>query len=310
MEVLLILLIISSLSVLGFSIWQVRQHRTKLERLKGSINAAESLLEINRVKNIRLEVALESKKEIIKQLDSEIEEHRNQLENTIEQSASLVQTMLEKEQTRAEEAFSAFMSTLEEAYNATEAEHDEKVAALQAEFQKWKSAQDAIIQARLREQELNEKENFYKISLTEDDLQDIETLENIKPHIKKPEILSKLIWTTYYQKGIGNLCSNVLGDKTVCGIYKLTDTTTDLIYIGQSVNVAQRWKDHVKSALGAAPTASSNRLYAQMQKSGVHNFTFELIEEVPSVDLNEKEKYYINFYQSNVYGLNGTKGNK
>ncbi len=39
-------------------------------------------------------------------------------------------------------------------------------------------------------------------------------------------------------------------------------------------------------------------------------FSFELIEECPASQLNEKEKYWINMYQSDTAGLNLTKGNK
>jgi hypothetical protein len=45
-----------------------------------------------------------------------------------------------------------------------------------------------------------------------------------------------------------------------------------------------------------------------MEKEGVWNFTFELLEEVPKDQLNEREKYYIDFYDSKKYGLNIRSG--
>lgn len=45
-----------------------------------------------------------------------------------------------------------------------------------------------------------------------------------------------------------------------------------------------------------------------MQKDGIWNFSFEVLEECPKEQLNEKEKLWIDLYQSNVYGLNSTKG--
>lgn len=41
-----------------------------------------------------------------------------------------------------------------------------------------------------------------------------------------------------------------------------------------------------------------------MEKNGAWNFTFEIIEEVPKENLTEREKWYINFYESDKYGLN------
>ena len=47
-----------------------------------------------------------------------------------------------------------------------------------------------------------------------------------------------------------------------------------------------------------------------MQNTGVWNFTFELLEECPRDKLNEKERFWIEMYQSNKVGMNLTKGNK
>lgn len=33
----------------------------------------------------------------------------------------------------------------------------------------------------------------------------------------------------------------------ICGIYKITNKETQQVYIGQSTDIAQRWKDHLKS---------------------------------------------------------------
>jgi hypothetical protein len=73
--------------------------------------------------------------------------------------------------------------------------------------------------------------------------------------------------------------------------------------------VSKRWKDHCKCGLGIdAP--STNALYNAMQKDGVWNFSFELLETCPREQLNEKEAFWISMYQSNKFGYNSTKGNK
>ena len=53
----------------------------------------------------------------------------------------------------------------------------------------------------------------------------------------------------------------------------------------------------------------TNLLYSAMSKEGPENFTFEILEEVPRQQLNEREKYYIGFYQTVKFGLNVLKGN-
>ena len=105
------------------------------------------------------------------------------------------------------------------------------------------------------------------------------------------------------------LCNNVLGTTTICGIYKITNQLTDQCYIGQSVDVATRWKDHAKCGLNI-DTPIGNKLYAAMIQDGLWNFTFELLEKCERQDLDEKERRYIELYEANLYGYNTLKGNK
>lgn len=46
-----------------------------------------------------------------------------------------------------------------------------------------------------------------------------------------------------------------------------------------------------------------------MQEYGLDDFSFELLEECESKDLNAKEKYFIELYNAKTFGYNGTGGN-
>ena len=105
------------------------------------------------------------------------------------------------------------------------------------------------------------------------------------------------------------LCDRVLGKKTICGIYKITNLLTEQCYIGQSVNISDRWKQHCKCGLGIEASAT-NVLYNSMQRDGVWNFSFELLEECSRDLLNKKEAFWIDTYSSNIYGLNTNAGVK
>ena len=81
------------------------------------------------------------------------------------------------------------------------------------------------------------------------------------------------------------------------GIYKITNNVNGLIYIGQSINIKTRWKDHrCKKKWNRQP---GSYLYNAFKKYGLKNFTFEIIEECNTDMLNEKEIYYIKLYKSN-----------
>ena len=118
-----------------------------------------------------------------------------------------------------------------------------------------------------------------------------------------------LIWSTFYQKPMNQVCANVLGAAAAekCGIYKITNQKTDLVYIGQAVDIATRWKNHAKAGLGI-DTPVNTKLYKAMMEDGLESFSFEILEECNRQELNEKEHFYINLYQSDKYGYNSNSG--
>ena len=105
------------------------------------------------------------------------------------------------------------------------------------------------------------------------------------------------------------MADRVLGKTKRCGIYKITESATGRAYIGQSSDIRNRWANHLKTALGVEGGAARTRFHDALGDIGIENFTFEMLEECPKDKLNEREKYYINFYQSNDFGWNSTKGN-
>ena len=123
---------------------------------------------------------------------------------------------------------------------------------------------EAATAARLTEQEENNRWLFYSINLTNEQLNDILELSRFKSRFNDPSLVSKIIWSAFILKATNLLCNQVLGTDKKCGIYKITNRETKEIYIGQSLNVADRWKAHIKCGLGIdAP--STNRLYQKMQ---------------------------------------------
>ena len=180
---------------------------------------------------------------------------------------------------------------------------------IQSDLAQLKSVYQAATAARLRQQEEQDKISFYRIKISEKQINDITNLQDWKKELNDPSIVSKIIWSAFIMKPTTDLCNRVLGSGSVCGIYKITNKQTGDIYIGQSVNVADRWKQHVKCGLGIDASAT-NKLYNNMQKYGVWNFTFEILQKCTRDKLNEKERFWIQMYQSNKVGLNVTKGNK
>ena len=91
----------------------------------------------------------------------------------------------------------------------------------------------------------------------------------------------------------------------ICGIYKIENLINHHKYIGQSVNIISRWREHRTSAQDENQT---NSLYQAIRKYGLENFSFEILEECSRDLLDEREKYWIKFYNSYFDGYNETIG--
>ena len=111
---------------------------------------------------------------------------------------------------------------------------------IEEDLEQLKATRAAIIQANIKEKEIEENSTFYCLTISEIDKADIKMLENIKPQLNKPRVLSMLIWSTFFQKPMTTLCNNIIGTSTVTGIYKITNQVTKECYIGQSVDIRRR----------------------------------------------------------------------
>lgn len=80
------------------------------------------------------------------------------------------------------------------------------------------------------------------------------------------------------------------------GIYAITNTKNNKMYIGQSKDIMSRWEQHLKSI--EFNKNDSIELYKAMKKYGVSNFAFSILEKCPLEELDEKEVFYINKYRS------------
>ena len=171
----------------------------------------------------------------------------------------------------------------------------------------FKAKQDAVNEEILRRRALEEKQDFYRIQLTDAVKDDIEILNEIRPRLSSVEIFNKFIYDNYISRPLKEMVQRVLSGRNPSGIYKVTNTETQEIYIGKSVKVADRWQNHVKAAAGLGGVAES-QFQRALKKYGVDKFTWELIEEVDKDKLTEREKYYINFYNTKQFGYNQREG--
>ena len=92
-------------------------------------------------------------------------------------------------------------------------------------------------------------------------------------------------------------------------IYKITNEINGKVYIGQSVNVNKRFKEHIDASFNPNHEEYNYKLCRSIRKYGKDCFTLDIIDTCfTKSELNEKEIYYIKLYNSTVLGYNIATG--
>lgn len=85
------------------------------------------------------------------------------------------------------------------------------------------------------------------------------------------------------------------------GIYVICNVKTDTFYVGKSVNIEKRFKNHLKNL--RQNKHYNKHLQNSYNKYGEEFFEFDVVEECNENQLNEKEKYWIAYYKNNNFNL-------
>lgn len=94
--------------------------------------------------------------------------------------------------------------------------------------------------------------------------------------------------------------NNIIGDIMI-GIYKITKKENGKSYIGQSNDIERRFNEHKNK--------KEIPIELAIQKHGVSAFNFEIIEECSLNELDEREEYWIAYYNTyKGFGYNCNPG--
>lgn len=274
----------------------------KSSSLQRSIKTEQEILSTLKATNQQMQAdasdqAEQFYKDKIDQLNKELEQKRIRTNQEIEEKQNQLRQQLDKER---EQAVAARLEELNKLEQQVEQEQDK--------LDNLKAKQLAFIEAQQRAEELEAQKDYYRMIISDEYLDDIRLLRQIQVQLHKRDAVDKVIYETYYRQAYDLLMSHLFSSTAkICGIYKITNLENGQAYIGQSVDMRERMRQHIKTSLSSAP--STNKLYQQMKKYGPENFTFEILETVERAKLNERESYWIDFYKTKEFGMNGTKGN-
>ena len=277
------------------------------------IHEENTYLTQTNIKFSKDKIALETKVDELKNSISNLEEASrtaadklyNASMEAMQESLSNAAEKMGKEYQEQEELFKQeYLTLMEDLTNELRNEllqKQENLDDIKKQINDISSIFAAAVEANKRKQKMLEQENFYRLQLSEEDLEEVYKLKDISKFLRNKEPLNKVIWKVYYEKPYTDLIGRVIGNKQKTGIYKITNIKNQMCYVGQAVDVSNRWKQHIKRGLGAE-TPTKNKLYPVMAKEGVENFTFELIEECSPAQLNDREKYWQEFFKAKEFG--------
>ena len=264
---------------------------------------------------IEVEKLEERRNNIIQTLETEAKESgqifkTQQIQIAQEQIEKAKAELLAEYEKAKEDAKQTYLETLADMVSYITAEYGVKSKELEDVLIKLSEAQakaEAAIESNKRAELNRQQKDFYRLQIPEVDLEEIKRLRSVEPYLRDKEPLNKVIYKCYYEKPYTDLIGRIFGARKPMGIYKITNLENGKCYIGQAVNVPERWRQHIKRGVGAEPV-TQNKLYPAMKEIGVENFMFELLEECKANDLTSREKYWTDFYEAQTYGYTVKKG--
>lgn len=281
--------------------WDKEEQSFKLKKIELQIEEKELQSALNRLQN-----SLNEKEERYNEVNQDLDLYRSGKMEEINNAAAEYE---QHKQTIINQSIDDYRDLQIKRANEIIRDLVEAIKIEEDKLDEQRSKRAAINEQIRKQKELEEQQDFYRIQIDPNDINDIKILRDIAPRLRHPEAINKIIWSGYYQKPLAELRKRLLPNGDVSCIYMATRIKTKEMYIGQTTSFDKRLQEHTRSALGIGTLASS-MLHRKMYEDGPEQFLWQILEVVPKEKLRERESYYIDFYKSNKFGLNTLSGDK
>ena len=169
-------------------------------------NKNKDIEEINnktKEENIKIQKDNEILLEKQKELNAHYEEKQNELNkiqetinnaNEVSRQAFLnYSDLLDKEYDNKEQEFQNAVDLLNDSYAEIQGETLEKLDSIKKDLDKMTSTRAAAIQAQLKEEEIQNQQEYYSLSIDDIDKREVRVLQSIEPELRDPRPIRMII---------------------------------------------------------------------------------------------------------------------
>lgn len=212
------------------------------------------------------------------ELDTKIKQKRDEISSLVRERDSLVKTLEEYEKTavltkkrilqKAKYERESQLAELNATYQELMDETTAAISLIKAKLAEWSNAERIAYEERMGREETAK---LNRLGLSELSMEELVELFSAckKLRLANPVPLYKAIYEIYFRGPVKELGVK-LGVVGVCGIYKITNVVSGKVYVGQSVDIAERWKQHIKRGTKCeVGTLAGAGLYEAMFVDGV-----------------------------------------
>lgn len=184
----------------------------------------------------------------------------------------------------------------------------EIIGSFQNTIEDYRAQCEAINEQRRQEELLENEKASHMLQLSSSEKEDIDRLLELSRTFNQKTVIYKLIWSAFLQKPFNDMINTLFGNSVPRSvIYCIENQKSHKKYVGKTyAEVSKRWAEHIKTSLNIGTVAKQKIHEALYGNWG--DFTFTVLEQVDKDKLSEREKFYIDLYESNVYGYNLKKG--
>lgn len=196
---------------------------------------------------------------------------------------------------------------LNQAFEELVHEKEQQVNALEKDLEYQKKRYEGLLEPLAQYEKDKQAQLYYTVQIPEYLRADIDYLLTTAANkIQHPDILNKLIWSEYVRPYLEEAFTRI-SILNQPGIYKLTNINNGKSYIGKSTDIRKRIADHFKGAVGIKSIADQ-AIHHAMLEEGLWNWMIDFVTYCEKDQLSDLEKYYIDFFKTQEFGYNKTKG--